>query len=49
MTRSAVRTGIAMLRAGRPVRISGGTPGINEGAQLEKVVRVVSTVQYFLR
>jgi hypothetical protein len=24
-------------------------PGINEGAQLEKVVRVVSTVQYFLR
>ena len=24
-------------------------PGVNEGAQLEKVVRVVSTVQYFLR
>jgi uncharacterized protein len=24
-------------------------PGINEGAQLEKVVRVVSTVQYFLQ
>jgi GTP cyclohydrolase II len=26
VTRSAVRTGIAMLRAGRPVQISGGTP-----------------------
>jgi uncharacterized protein len=24
-------------------------PGINEGAQLQKIVRVVSTVQYFLR
>jgi uncharacterized protein len=24
-------------------------PGVNEGAQLEKVVRVVSTVQYFLQ
>ena len=24
-------------------------PGVNEGAQLQKVVRVVSTVQYFLR
>jgi uncharacterized protein len=24
-------------------------PGINEGAQLQKVVRVVSTVQYFLK
>jgi hypothetical protein len=24
-------------------------PGVNEGGQLEKVVRVVSTVQYFLR
>ena len=23
-------------------------PGVNEGAQLRKVVRVVSTVQYFL-
>jgi len=24
-------------------------PGVNEGAQLQKIVRVVSTVQYFLR
>jgi hypothetical protein len=24
-------------------------PGVNEGAQLQKIVRVVSTVQYFLK
>jgi hypothetical protein len=40
---------IASILLALGVALGGWAPGVNEGAQLQKIVRVVSTVQYFLK